>query len=561
MVDLDSKRLETFLKFGIGLVLLILVNVLAGFWFVRWDLTQDKRYTIRQPTIELLRSVDQEIIFEVYLQGDIPAEFKRLRRAIKETLNEFRNYGGDLIQFRFIDPDLAESERSRSEFYQFLGESGIQPTNAIKTQDGKKTEKLIFPGAIVSYGGQQTGVMLFKGNRASPYLERINQSVEGVEYELASAIRKLIKPDLRRIAVIKGHGELDSLEIASLTNTLLEDYQVSNVDLAFRTSLISFDVALILKPTTPFTPLDIYKIDQFIMGGGKVAFFLNALRVNMDSAGGEGHYAFPYQTGLEKALFNYGIRLNKDLILDLHSGTYPVVAGYSGDQPQIRFLPWPFHPILNYFGDHPIVRNMDAISGRFLGTMDTVKARGITKTPLLFTSRYSRRISSPVKIGFNDFREPPDPAAFQEGPYPVAYLLEGSFTSAFKNRILPEGRGESEFRDQGVPSKILVCSDGDLLRNEINVDNGRPLQLGFEQFSKETFGNEDFIRNVMAFLIDEQGIINSRVKEVTIRPLDRIKVEREKKFWQMLNLGLPIVVLFLLGIAKRYHRKAKYTRF
>jgi len=503
---MESKRTEDLLKFGIGLVLVVLMNILAASFFFRIDLTQDNRFTIQDATIDLLERVDDVVYFEVYLEGDIPIEFKRLKRAIRETLDEFKVFTGDKIQYKFIDPATAASDRSRNEFYQYLGEIGIQPTNAIKTEEGKKVEKLIFPGAVISYGGNQIGAMLFKGNRGSSYLERINQSVEGVEFELASSLSRLFTRVRKRVALIRGHGELDSLDVASLTNTLLEDFQVFNLDMSQRPSLKGFDAVLIFKPNRPFSEIDKYKIDQYIMSGGSALFCLNSLHVNMDSAGGEGTYGLPIDLNLQDLLFKYGVRLNNDLIMDLNSGVYPVVAGFAGDQPQIRFLPWPFHPMLNSFGDHPIVRNMDAVSARFVGSIDTVKSPGIKKTPLLFTSTYSRKIPAPVRVSFNDMRSPPSPEQFNQGPLPVAYLLEGSFSSLFKNRVLPGGIDSAQLIPDGIPAKILITSDGDLVRNEISVETGLPLQLGFEQFSQETFANEDFVKNAMSYLVDEKGL-------------------------------------------------------
>jgi len=560
MVNLGSKPLEDILKFVIGVVLVVLINQVAHFWFVRLDLTEDKRFTIKESTIELMESLDDVVYVEIFLEGDFPAEFQPLQRAIRESLEEFQTYAGSNIQFKFTDPDQANSGKSKNEYFQYLANNGIRPTNAIKTEKGKKVEKLIFPGALVTYGGESVGVMLFKGNRGVPYLERINQSAEGVEYELALSIQKLTSGEKKKIAVITGHNEINGDDIASIKNVLIDSYQLFQVDLTKRKVLEGYDAILVVKPETSFSEADKYKIDQFIMSGGKALFFIDALRVRMDSAGDDGTLAVPYQLNLSDMLFKYGVRINNDLVQDLNSGVYPVITGYSGDQSQLRFLPWPFHPVINYFGDHPMVRNMDALSGRFVSSIDTVKASGIKKTPILYSSPYSRKMAAPVRVSFNDFRQPPDPALFNAGPIPIAYLLEGEFTSAFKNKILPHGVESQNFQEQGNPSKILVCGDGDLIRNEISVENNQPLQLGFEQFTKETFANEDFVVNAINYLLDEDGLITARNKKITIRPLDKVKLESGKLGWQLFNLLGPLLLLILFGLGKYFMRKRKYAR-
>ena len=560
MVNLGSKPLENILKFVIGVVLVVLINQVAHFRFVRIDLTEDKRFTIKESTVELMESLDDVVYLEIFLEGDFPAEFQPLQRAIRESLEEFQTYAGSNIQFKFTDPDQANSGKSKNEYFQYLANNGIRPTNAIKTERGKKVEKLIFPGALVTYGGESVGVMLFKGNRGVPYLERINQSAEGVEYELALSIQKLTSGEKKKIAVITGHDEINGDDIASIKNVLIDSYQLFQVDLTKRKVLEGYDAILVVKPETSFSEADKYKIDQFIMSGGKALFFIDALRVRMDSAGDDGTLAVPYQLNLSDMLFKYGVRINNDLVQDLNSGVYPVITGYSGDQSQLRFLPWPFHPVINYFGDHPMVRNMDALSGRFVSSIDTVKASGIKKTPILYSSPYSRKMATPVRVSFNDFRQPPDPALFNAGPIPVAYLLEGEFTSAFKNKILPHGVESQNFQEQGNPSKILVCGDGDLIRNEISVENNQPLQLGFEQFTKETFANEDFVVNAINYLLDEDGLITARNKKITIRPLDKVKLESGKLGWQLFNLLGPLLLLILFGLGKYFMRKRKYAR-
>jgi len=560
MVNLESRKLHDFLILGIGILVIINLNMFFSKYTVRLDLTEEKRYTISEASIELLKSLNDVVYIDVYLEGDFPPGFQRLQKAIRRTLEDFRVYAGDNIQYRFVNPDKIGGERGQQDLIRFLGEKGIQPTNLFANEDGKRTEKLIFPGAIVSYGGEEKGVMLLKGNKAANSQERLNQSVEGVEYELISTIEQLVNVDRKRIAMIHGHDELDSLDIASIKQTLLESYDVFDVDLPAKSTLEEYDGIIIAKPLKPFSDLDLYKIDQYIMKGGKAIFLVDMLDVSLDSISAEGSIGYPLDTNLDGIFFRYGVRINKDYLLDLNSGGFPVVVGNLGESPQIQLMPWPFYPIITNYSDHPVVRNLDATYLRFTSSIDTVGALGIRKIPLMFTSPYSKTAGTPVKVSLNDLRKQMSPEIFNEGSQPVAYLLHGQFTSLFKNRFLPEGAERDDFTDQGLPTSLIICSDGDLIRNEINPKTGMPYDLGFDPYLQAEFANADFMLNALSFLMDEDGVILSRNREITIRPLDKVRVENEKLKWQLINLVIPILLIIIFGIVRHYLRKKKYSR-
>jgi ABC-2 type transport system permease protein len=403
------------------------------------------------------------------------------------------------------------------------------------------------------------GVMLLKGNKAANSQERLNQSVEGVEYELIATIEKLVNIDRKRIAMIHGHGELDSIDIASIKQTLLESYDVFDVDLPSKMSLEDYDGIVIAKPLKPFSESDLYKIDQFVMRGGKAIFLIDMLDVSLDSISSEGSIGYPLHTNLDGILFKYGIRINKDYLLDLNSGGFPVVVGNLGDNPQVQLMPWPFYPIITNYTDHPVVRNLDAVYLRFTSSIDTVGAPGIRKTPLMFTSPYSKSAGTPVKVSLNDLRKQMSPEIFNEGSQPVAYLIQGKFTSLYQNRFIPEGFDQNDFIAQSESTSVVVCSDGDLIRNEINNTTGMPYDLGYDPYLQAEFANADFILNALSFLMDEDGVILSRNREITIRPLDKVRAENEKLKWQLINLVIPIILVILFGILRHYLRKKKYS--
>ena len=563
---LNNKSKEIFWKelsrLGIGIVCIVALNILSANYFMRWDLTEENRYSLTDATKNLLRELDDEVDIKVYLTGDLPAGFRRLQSSTREMLEEFKVYAGSNIRFTFIDPLMAVSKEERQAFFTNLAEQGIQQTNVYDTEEGKRIQKALFPGAMLEYQGQEKGIMLLTGDRTAGPEETLNQSIERIEYEFATAIRQLTITEKKRVGIIRGHGELPNVDIAGLTAALSEYYDVFDVNLPEKTDLEGYEAILVCKPTQPFSEPDKYKIDQFVMNGGKALFFLDKMKISMDSlqSGSGGTIALPYGLNLEDQLFRYGVRINNDFIQDIQCANYPVVVGNMGNQPQIVPLPWPFFPLTNSYADHPVVKNLDALYLQFVSSMDTVKAAGIQKTPLFFTSQYTHRVSNPVLVDIDELRQKPKAEFFRGGAFPVSYLLEGSFTSVFKNRLLPEGTVQASYKEQGIASKILVCSDGDLIRNETNPQNGKPYPLGYEPFSAQNYANKDFIVNIMAYMTDENGIINARAKEIKIRPLDPVKVENESFQWQAVNLLLPILLLIIYGFIRFYLRKRRYAR-
>lgn len=553
----DKKSTADCLILANVIVAAVLLNVWASSFFFRWDLTEEKRFTIKPQTKELLKNLDDRVFVEVFLEGDLNASFKRFRNAIRETLNEFKVYSQNKISFAFTNPSMAKGNRARQEFMSSLMAKGIQPTNVIESKGGKREEQIVFPGAVVSVGVAQRGVQLLKGSRVQGSQEAINQSIENVEFELAQAIYSLTNLHPKKIGVVQGHGELDSLAMHGFLKVLKEQFAVSRADLNNPPALKIFRVLIIAKPGQPFSEVEKFNLDQFILNGGRVLFLLDRLDADMKQASRNDYFAVAYETQLEDQLFRYGIRINAGLIQDQVCNKYPVIAGQVGNQPQIRLMDWIYFPLIMHYGDHVITRNMDACATQFISSMDTVKAVGIRKTPLLFSSPASRFISSPVKIDIARVRQQMS-EAFNQGPFMAGCLLEGKFSSLFKNRFLPAGCPGTGFRKEGLDSKIIVVSDGDIARNDINPRTGQPSPLGFDNFTNYTFSNADLLRNMVAWLAEEGGIIAARNKEVKVRLLDKVK-RQETGFWQMLNLGAPCLILFLFAVGKIYLRKRKYV--
>ncbi len=554
----NNKKLYDLLILANGLALAVLVNLVSSDYFFRIDLTEEKRFTVKEPTCKLLQSLDDEVYVEVFLDGELNAPFRRLRKAVVELLEEFRIYSGNRLRYNFSDPNAAAGEKARNEFIRSLMEKGIVPTRVVERTGNATSEKLIFPAALVSYGGMETAVNLLKGSSSGSRDEKINQAIEGLEYELGNAIYKLANSERKRIGILTGHGQPDSLRWASLNNALLELYDVYKVNLSRKSSLTGYDALLLIKPTASFSDADKYKLDQYVMQGGRLLVLLDKLDATIDSASRDDYFALPYPVNLDDLLFKYGVRINNDLVQDRMSALYPVVTGVSGSKPEIQMMEWPFFPLINHMADHPITRNLDAVALKFASSVDTVKAVGVRKTPLLFTSAFSRKLGAPVRVSVDELRKT-EHGQFNHKQIPMGWLLEGTFTSLFRNRFLPDGVLTDNFLEQSKPAKVLVIGDGDVALNEINPRTGNPVQLGYDPYTQYTFANEELLLNAVAWLTDENGLIKTKNKVVKIRPLNRASLQQYKLKWQIVNTVLPIIVLILSGWLYALARRKRFT--
>lgn len=544
-------------RFLLLVILLAGINWLASLIFFRWDLTEDKRYTISDATKQLLGNLDRNIIVNVYLSGDFPPGFERLESATRETLEEFKTYSNGNLSFQFSDPSDAATEDERKKQYQNLVDRGLTPTNLFANEDGKRTEKLIFPGAIIHADTMAIPVQLLKGNKSSSPEEQLNQSYENVEFQLASAIRVLDNPARKKIGLLVNHTQkLPPARLSDLIATMQQSYDVFMV-VNDPETYEGLDALMVLKPDVPFSEEEKYKLDQYVISGGKALFFVDGAKV--DSVSLEGNYVQPLDLNLNDLFFRWGARINNNLVKDLNCASIPMNVGNMGDKPEIKAVPWRFFPLLNNFGTSPITRNMDAVYSRFLSSLDTIGGTsGIRKTPLLMTSPYTKLVNTPALVGYNEARQQPEPAEYNGGIKLAAVLLEGSFHSLFENRILPADPRSKLFKPTGQ-GKVIICADGDLVVNDYDYRRNTPLPLGYDRASSNIFGNKDFVMHALDYMTDANGIITSRSKQISIRALDKIAVQKDKKFWQAINLLLPLVILGIFGAIRYYIRKRKFA--
>lgn len=558
-----NSRKKDLTRLAIILAGILLINFAASLIFTRFDFTAEKRYTLSPITKNILAGLQEQVQITVYLEGDFPAGFNRLRNATNDLLRDFDSYAGGKLQFDFVNP-ITGDQKSQEESYQRLIELGIEPTNLSVKTEGGMSQKIIFPAALITYKGIQIPVKLIQTRAGISPEEVLNNSIQNLEYAFASAIKKVTTGGSVRIGFTEGHGELNDLQLSDAMKSLGDSYEVGRVNLAtipFK-GLNRLKVLIIAKPEKPFSEEDKYKIDYFVMNGGSLIWSLDQVNAELDSLrGAEEQLAFPKKLNLDDILFKYGVRLNYDLIADMNAAQIPLNVGDVGGQSQIQLLPWLFYPVFVPVSTHPVVKNLDGIKSEFPGTIDLIAVKNVRSEVILSSSPYSRKLEVPTMLSLRMVEQEPDPNLFQSTPMPAGVLLEGNFTSNFRNRPVPQGIAEQlNIPEISKPAKVIVFSDGDIFKNQINSSDGSPYPLGFDRYTQQPYANKSLLLNAVDYLSDDSGIIGLRNKEIKLRLLDRAKIRQEKTFWQLINIGLPTILLIVCGIFQHYYRIRKYTR-
>lgn len=561
----NNKR-KDILNFVMTVSIVILANFVFSFYFERFDLTSEKRYTLAESTRKLLKKLDDVVYMKVYLQGDLNPDFTRLRNETKEILDEFRAYSNNQIDYEFINPSENPNKEEVDKIHKQLYDKGIIPEQVIdKSKKGQKvTEMLLWPGAIVTYRGRELPWQIFKRQTGGGFTTEmsVNNSVQELEYGITNAIRKLQAPRKPEVTFIEGHGELDTLRQFDFMRSLSEYYEVNRTTIDQKLeALKGTDVIVITQPDSAFVEKDKFIIDQFIMRGGKVMWMLDPVYLNMDTFRlKQFTLGFNNDLNLGDMLFKYGVRLNPVLVQDMQCATIPVNVGFKNGQPNFKPFPWLYSPLIMPDIDHPIVKNLDLIKLEFASTIDTVSARGIKKTILLHTSRYSKAQPTPARVALAMVQFKPKESQFNNPYQAVACLLEGEFNSNYENRLPSAIMNDSAiaFMAHGKRTKMIVISDGDISKNEVRRNTG-PLPLGFDQFTNQTFANKTFLVNCVNYLLDDEGLLQLRAREIKLRLLDKKKIEGKESKWQLITIALPLGVVILFGMIQFYIRKRKYA--
>jgi gliding-associated putative ABC transporter substrate-binding component GldG len=574
-VKADIKR-SHILQLTFGLVALVFVNVIGNYLYTRLDLTQEKRYSLSKPTKQFLSSINDVVFIRCYLEGEMSSNYKMLRNETREMINELRSYNSN-IEYEFFDPNKFETEKEQGDFYKRLFDLGFRPLMDRTTKSNTEVKQYIFPYIEITYKGRTSVFSLISSKDGFSEQSIISNSTSNLEYNLYTALRNMAQPIRKNVALLMGHGEWQIPYVWDFAQSLGEYYSVDTITINEKINALTerrydslqsspkkiinkFDCLIIAKPTQIFSYKDLYIIDQYIMHGGKVLWLIDPLTASMDSLQATAQtYAITNFTGVEDPLFRYGVRLQTNLVMDKQCSKVPIKTGeYSNGQPQYTYFPWHFFPEISPNNEHIISDKINPIKMEFVSVIDTIE-NNIKKTPLLFTSDYTRLLNTPVIVSLQMLKQKQDDRLFNQSHLPVAMLLEGNFASAFAHRLAPEMEQNMEiaFRDKSDSNAMIVVADGDLVRNDFV--NGEMLPLGYDKYTNQMYGNKEFLINCVNYLCGDENIIPLRSREVIMRKLEVAKMEREKGFWQALNIALPLALVVAFGFFMTFWRRKKFV--
>jgi len=575
---MTSSRKQNVWGMAAVLLVLLFVNVTSSYLFTRMDLTQEKRYTLSASTKEMLKELDEQVLFRVYLEGDdLPSEYRRFRNEIKDMLDQFRAYSR-YVEYEFVNPNSMKTDEEKRQFNEMLIKKGLTPIPVTSEEDGVQKQQIVYPSMEVSYMGRETALQLqSSGVSGRSTDEVVNSSVESLEYNFVTAIHRLTRPVRAKVGFLLGHGELEKIDLFDIQMSLVEDYAVENVYLDknidaltgrvldTRDSSVSvrnkFDVVVIPKPLRTFSDQDLYILDQYVMYGGKILWLVDALDADMDSLQNKAQtFATRLPTNLDDLFFNYGVRVNPDLIMDYRCRGIPMM----GSDNRMQLVPWYYFPTLVPNSSHPIVRNLDVLKTDFVSSIDLID-NDIEKTVLLTTSDHVHIKNAPVNIQLSDAMIEVNDQLFNRSALPVAVLLEGEFKSLYRGRLASAfvERNEIAYKEKcDKPTQMIVISDGDMIRNGTAMsERGRyPFPLGYDRYTNVEFANKTFLLNAINYLAGDEGMINARPRSISIRRLDAAKVKEQRGAYQFANMFYPVLAVMVLAVSvllvrRRYKKK------
>ena len=542
---------------GIHIVLvfiaLVAINFVASKLYKRFDLTSDKRYTLSKTTENILNNLQETTFVNVYLEGDFPAEFKRLQIETKQHLEELSAINSN-IKFRFIDPiDDAES----------LIKEGLEPSRLSVQEGGKVSEAVIFPWATIEYKDKKENISLLASQTTGSQEEQLQNSIQNLEYAFSDAIHKVTSETKQKIAILKGNGELEDIYLAGFLLKLRQYYTLAPFTLdsvnvhpqKTLEQLTGYDLTIIAKPTEKFSEAEKFTLDQYITNGGKTLWLIDNVTAELDSLMQSGQsVVLNKDLNLTDQLFSYGVRINYTIVRDAYSSMIRLASGNVGDKAQYQDFLWPYYPLVTSQNNHPITKNIDRVNLKFANSIDTLK-NGIKKTVLLQSSEVSKAVGTPFIISLEEVAKKPSQEDYNIGNQILGVLLEGAFTSAYNNRVKPFET--PIYKEKSSDSKMIVIADGDVIANEIY--QGQPLQLGVDKWTNIRYGNADFLMNAINYMLDDTGLLQLRSKTIHLKFLDKQKAYNERTFWQTINVAIPLALLAIFGIIYTFIRKRKYS--
>jgi gliding-associated putative ABC transporter substrate-binding component GldG len=545
-----NKRVRHIFSLAIALILL---NIFNQRLYTRIDLTSDKRYTLASVTKEVINKIDKQLLIKVYLEGDFPSEFKRLQIETRQFLEEL-SANNSLIKIQFIRPD---NQREK------LIKAGMIPSQLTVKEDGILSNAIIFPWAEISYRNKTSKVSLLTNGTSQSQEDQLEKAIESLEFSFSNAIYKLQEEKEKKIAVITGNGELSDIQLYSFLSEVTKKHRLAKFTLdSVKTNpekslidLQQFDLAIIAKPTQPFTENEKLVLDQYIINGGKTLWMIENVQADTDSLYNNGSMlAYPRDLNLTDFFFSYGLRVNATLLQDLYAAKIPLATGNIGDKPQFQNLNWFYHPLVSGNPNHAISKNIAPVRLRFANQIDTLQ-NSLKKTPLLVSSMLTKKVGTPAIVELKSIAKEPKEEEYSSGFQITGLLTEGLFNSMYTDRVKPFSI--LNFRKKSLYNKMVVISDGDIGRNQLQ--KGKPFDLAKDKWTGEQFGNKEFLLNAIDYLLDDNGLIELRNKNIQINLLDKKKAYQEKTYWQFVNIILPLMVLLTFGLVFQYLRKRKYS--
>ena len=581
-INIQSKQFKRRTLLGLLAVVavVVLVNILSSFFFYRIDLTKDKRHSLSKSTIEMLKNLEDRVYFRVYLKGkDQPADYQLFAKQVEQMLQTFRSYSKN-VYYEFIDPIEG---KTNEEVNGILGEfvkKGLEPIPISREDAGGYSTHVVIPGAIVSYRNREYPAKVVVADPSGA--DWLKYSNEELEYNLVAPVRRLLKTEKPKVAYLDGHGELDFWNTCWTAMQLQRFYNVSRITLdgkinALRNISIDdtvsgnlvlgdnkYDVLIVAQPTQPFKEYDKYVIDQFIMRGGKVLWLIDNTTASLDSLrAAPEFFATPRALYINDLFFTYGVRINTDLIQDLSCLPVPQQVSIIGDQPQYKFMVFPYCLDIVNFGNHPIVRNLKDIKSDFAGSIDLVGNNAdLTKTVLMMTSERTKVVPTPSIVTLRVGMVKPNLQEYSYRNVPVAVLVEGNFQSAFKG-ILPiefDTIKELDYRDHSEYTRQIFVSDGDIIRNPFDSKRNQPYPAGYDIYTRQTFDNTEFIVNCVNYLCADDDLLQLRAKNFKIGSLNNEKVRNHKGLLAALNIGIPLLLIALMGTLLIVMRKVRFSK-
>jgi gliding-associated putative ABC transporter substrate-binding component GldG len=563
----QNLKTQNITQLIIALVIILFVNYISSNKYFRLDLTTDKRYTLTDATNAILNSLNDVVYIEIYLDGKMPIDYKRMNKSIEELMDEFRVIAGSNIKYQFVNPSKSNDESKRNAIYQDLYERGLNFTYATdQDEEGGLAEKILFPGAFIRYKDFEIPLNLLRENLGLSEELNLNNSIQSLEYEFVNAISKIITTKRKKIAFVEGQGELDEFYTGDITGALNEYYDIDRVTIKEYPNILDpYDAVIIAGPTKEYTEKSKFIVDQYIMNGGKVLWFVESVNISMDSLStGGATFALMNDINLGDQLFKYGVRINPNIIQDYQCAVIPINTAIAGAQPKFVPASWLYFPLLNALANNPITKNLNMIKSEFPSVIDLVgKNSDVKSTTILSSSVNSKVLNVPLLISLDQISETPDPITFNQANLPIGVILEGQFESVFKNRSIKEYTKGADFdvKEKSESTRMIVVSDVEIIKNEVKqrADGVFVSPLGYDRYTKQTYGNKEFVMNAVHYLVDESGILDIRSREFKLRTLDKSKVQNEKTKWKLINTVLPIGFILLFAVFVAYIRKRKYT--